>query len=141
MPRGVKGSGPQKAKSPAVVEEVGTADNPNAEPGMHLPEGHQFPSVEEGQEAEDQKVFAAATEEFNEFVKSLVQNFVQQEIAGLDERIRDLELLVGDTLNQRAAAKPATAEEPEVVDYVPGGGGVPDYIPAHQGGDGTPWYQ
>jgi hypothetical protein len=74
-------------------------------------------------------------EEFNEHIKLLVQNFVQQEISGLEERIRDLEMLL-------LTPKVLSAEEAQSVvpDYRPGADSVEEYSPAHQGGDGTPWY-
>lgn len=95
------------------------------------------PVTEEQQE--DKKVFAAATEEFNEHVKALVQNFVQQEIAGLEERVRDLEGLVLMRIGKTGAATPDDSATP--LTSVSTGDDVPDYVQSHQQDDGLPWYR
>lgn len=89
---------------------------------------------EQVQEAEDFLSEPVNQEEFNEFIVNLARNAAQQEIAGLEKRIRDLELLVASPVEftpiHEVPAVPTQYEDD----------GIPDYSRAHQSGDGTPWY-
>jgi hypothetical protein len=89
-------------------------------------------------------------EEFNVHIQTLVRNFVQQETAGLEQRIKDLEMLVGnpDTL-QGIIGPPEPLQGPTLVGDVPDylrdphtSDDVPEYNSAHQDtGDGVPFYR
>lgn len=81
---------------------------------------------------DDQKVFDTATEEFNEHVKSLVRLFFEQEVQGLEQRITDLETVVGRMYTPDVPQQ--TIEAPSYHSE------IPDYKPQHQGGQGAPWY-
>ena len=65
-------------------------------------------------------------EEFNEHVKSLVALFVDQKTSELQERVSDLELLVGQIIRP----------------VVPTSSGVPEYggTPYQANDAGVPWY-
>lgn len=133
MPRGVKGSGPQKnePKVEVVEEDKGLRDM--------LSDNENIPDHEE----DDDDFLNEPTnqQEFNEFIMQLARNAAQQEIASLDERIRDLEglvaVLIGKTgaVNDDLSAAPYRPAEVGVSDY-----DIPEYKQEHQGGDGIGWY-
>ena len=100
----------------------------------------QDPSPEQIEEAEDFLSEPVNQQEFNEFITQLAQNAAQQEIADLDERVRDLERLVSVLIGATGATNPDPSARPVVVqDSEPAD--VPDYSRAHQQDDGVPWYR
>lgn len=138
MPRGVKGSGPKKDKDAEVEVQGIDGEQGTTPPGDKGVEEFKFP-----REDEERAEFDKGIEEFNSHVKALVQNFFQQEIAELEGRIRDLEMIIASPQQFESVAVEYSPAGPGVdgpEPYTPGGGGVEEYSPAHQGGDGTPWY-
>lgn len=127
MPRGVK-----KVDVPTVIE-VGDQVPDNPDKVVTNASANVEPSEEEWSAAE-----AKSLQEFNEHIQSLVKNFVQHEISGVDERLQDLDrlvsILIGKTgaVNDNPSAAPYQPPEPYYE--------IPEYKQEHQGGDGTPWY-
>jgi hypothetical protein len=115
------------------------------------PKAAEVEVVEETAPTEEQKTEQAEDflsepvnqQEFNEFVVQLARNATQQEVASLEERITDLERLVSVLIGKTGAEdtgehpKVISSSEPPPYPYPPA---VEEYSPAHQGGDGTPWY-
>jgi hypothetical protein len=136
MPRGVKGSGPKKTPGNDVVamedivEEETHSDRTEA--------------VEQTAGSADFLSEPVNQQEFNEFVAQLARNAAQQEVAALDERIRDLEGLVQVLIGKTGAENydpSAKAYEPvEIGSGLHYGGNVEEFSPTHKGGDGTEWY-
>jgi hypothetical protein len=126
-PRGVK-------KEVEVVEE------------QPVDQEHTGSEIEDAAAEED----ATALQEFNEHIQTLVQNFVQQETSGLDERIRDLEGLVQVLIGKTGAAQADPSAKVGVLHDIPEyvhpplreDDYIPEYVQEHQqDGDGTPWYR
>lgn len=71
-------------------------------------------------------------EAFNDHVKALVENFVLGYVQELEQRIRDLEMVVGEAYSQKEPASPYGT--------IQFGDNVPSYAPVSQDGR-TGWYQ
>jgi hypothetical protein len=78
-------------------------------------------------------------ERFNQHVQQLVRNFVQQEVAGLDQRIRDLETLL--EAPEGLAYSSVHEQRPDNPARFPDGD-IPPFIPEERqdGLDGVEWY-
>lgn len=105
------------------------------------------PTPEQVQEADDFLSEPVNQEEFNQFIVNLARNAAQQEIAALEERVRDLEQIVGASVASQAPATTDYVSVPGVVtqfeDDVPDydRDDTPEYRAEHQRDDGVPWYR
>lgn len=127
---------PARRKTSDVVEEspqIVVGDPvPNVPPAaVTTASANPYPVVDEDK----------VREEFNEHVKALVDNFVEQKISGLEQRITDLETtLSAQIMGENVLGAMAEGVEEYSAPSL-GLREVPEYTPLHQSGDGVEWYR